>query len=70
MKLFEKKYVPILKKKIIIWIEKGACDKFISNIENDIHRWQKAAHNIRRHLNKQEKDTTHLHIIEKDTWAE
>lgn len=48
----------------------GSWDKFISNIENDIHGRQEVAYKIMRQLLKQEKDTAHLHTRDKDTWME
>lgn len=45
-------------------------DRFVSNIENDIHGRQEIAYKIMRHLNTEEKDNAELNIIKEKGWLE
>lgn len=45
-------------------------DKYISNIENDIHGRQRTAYKIMKHLNKDEKDIANLQILDYSLWFE
>lgn len=43
-------------------------DRFISNVEDDIHGRQEFAYKMMKHLNKTEKDDAKINIINKDEW--
>lgn len=49
-------------------LHRQSWDRYISNLEYDVHGAQTSAYKIMRHLNKSEKDTVELNNIAEDDW--
>lgn len=57
-----------LVKRSVRQITRDSWDKYISEIENDIHGRQNCAYKIMKHLNKEERDTLNINPIEEQKW--
>jgi hypothetical protein len=68
----EKKYKEKrnIAKKIVRQTHQQSWEKFISEIEHDIHGRQQLAYKIMRHLNNQEKDIAKMNTIKENQWIE
>lgn len=49
-------------------VHKTSWEKYISDIEHDVHGRQINTYKIIKHLNRTERDTAQLNIIEKEEW--
>jgi hypothetical protein len=59
-----------MQKKIIREAHHQSWDKYTSNTEDDLHGRQITAYKVIKHLNKSEKDTVRINVIEENKWID
>lgn len=57
-------------KTIVREAHQQSWNKFISEIENDIHGNQTFSYKVLKHLNKSEKDVARINVIQQDVWIQ
>ena len=66
----EYKYRCALARREVRKIKRNSWEKYVSDIEHDVHGRQEKAYKILKHLNKTEKDNLHLTTITEEKWLQ